>query len=112
TLPGAGARGLRSDPAHPPPLHVFSDDPAWCQAHLSVPGWAPRLEGGQPETDLARLAAARVLILSNSSFSAVAAHLAQLRDSATVVIAPDRWRLVEDGRLGDLRGPDWLTVEA
>ncbi|MEB3242528.1 MAG: hypothetical protein VKO44_02735 [Cyanobacteriota bacterium] len=112
TLSGAGARGLRSDPEDPPPLHVFSDDPAWCQAHLTAPGWTPRLEAGRPETDLARLAAARVLILSNSSFSAVAAQLARLRDPATAVIAPDRWLLKEDGRLGDLRGPDWLTVEA
>jgi hypothetical protein len=95
-----------------PVLHVFSDDPAWCRAHLGLPGWEVRVEAGHPETDLARLAAARALILSNSSFSAAAAHLARLRDPATPVIAPDRWLLVEDGRLGDLRGPDWRTVEA
>jgi hypothetical protein len=107
----AGAPGLER-PGGPPPLEVFSDDPAWCRAHLALPGWKLRLASGSPESDLARLAAARALILSNSSFSAVAAHLARLRNPATPVIAPDRWLLVEDGRLGDLRGPDWRTVEA
>jgi hypothetical protein len=107
----AGAPGLER-PGGPPVLEVFSDDPAWCRTHLALPGWELRVASGSPETDLARLAAARALILSNSSFSAVAAHLARLRDPSTRVIAPDRWLLVEDGRLGDLRGPDWLTVEA
>jgi len=75
-------------------------------------GWELRVETGGPEDDLARLASARALILSNSSFSAVAAHLARLRDPSTPVVCPDRWLLREDGRLGDLRGPDWLVVEA
>jgi hypothetical protein len=107
----AGAPELER-PGGSPVLEVFSDDPAWCRAHLTLPGWELRVANGSPETDLARLAGARALILSNSSFSAVAAHLARLRDPATPVIAPDRWLLVEDGRLGDLRGPDWRTVEA
>jgi hypothetical protein len=95
-----------------PPLHVFTDDPAWCRAHLGGLGWELRIAAGSPEQDLARLASARALVISNSSFSAVAAHLARLRDPATVVVCPDRWLLEEDGRLGDLRGTDWLTVEA
>lgn len=95
-----------------PVLHLFTDDPAWCRAHLADSGWDMRIEAGSPERDLARLAAARVLIISNSSFSAVACHLARLRDPATAVLCPDRWLLHEDGRLGDLRSPDWLTVKA
>lgn len=103
SLPSGAAR---------PPLHVFSDDPAWCRAHLGAGGWDLRIEAGCPEDDLARLASARALILSNSSFSAVAAHLARLRDPATPVLCPNRWLRVEDGRLGDLRSPDWRAVEA
>lgn len=95
-----------------PVLHLFSDDPAWCRTHLGDAGWELRIERGSPEQDLARLAGARVLILSNSSFSAAAAHLARLRDPATAVLCPDRWLLEEDGRLGDLRCPGWLAVEA
>ena len=95
-----------------PVLHLFTDDPAWCRTHLGDAGWDLRIEAGTPEQDLARLASARVLITSNSSFSAVAAHLARLRDPAAVVLCPDRWLLEQDGRLGDLRSPDWLAVEA
>ena len=112
--PGYYQRALAAlnRPLGPPVLHVFSDDPAWCRAHLGGAGRELRIAAGSPETDLARLASARALILSNSSFSAVAAQLARLRDPSTVVVCPDRWLLVEDGRLGDLRSPDWLTVEA
>ena len=105
---GAGGGGEGARPA----LHLFTDDPDWCRAHLGGIGWELRVETGGPEDDLARLASARALILSNSSFSAVAAHLARLRDPSTPVVCPDRWLLREDGRLGDLRGPDWLVVEA
>jgi hypothetical protein len=95
-----------------PTVHVFSDDPAWCRAQLADVRWELQIEAGSPEGDLARLASARALILSNSSFSAAAAHLARLRDPTTPVLCPDRWLLVEDGRLGDLRGPGWLALEA
>jgi hypothetical protein len=98
--------------ASPPLLHLFTDDPAWCRTYLGDAGWDLRIEAGSPEQDLARLASARVLITSNSSFSAVAAHLARLRDPAAVVLCPDRWLLEEDGRLGNLRSPDWQAVEA
>lgn len=107
SLPSGEAGG-----AGRPPVHVFSDDPAWCRAHLGAGGWEPRIAAGSPETDLARLASARALILSNSSFSAVAAQLARLRDPATPILCPNRWLRLEDGRLGDLRSPDWRTVEA
>ncbi|MEB3335629.1 MAG: hypothetical protein VKP70_11670 [Cyanobacteriota bacterium] len=109
--PAIAARAGLAVGGPPPVLHVFSDDPAWCRAQLNGAGWELRLEENRPETDLARLAAAHILILSNSSFSAVAAHLARLRDPTSLVLCPNRWLLEEDGRLGDLRGPDWLTVE-
>ncbi|MFN9631154.1 MAG: alpha-1,2-fucosyltransferase [Cyanobacteriota bacterium] len=109
--PAIAARGSLTDGGRPPVLHVFSDDPAWCRAQLGGAGWELRLEEGSPETDLARLASAHTLVLSNSSFSAVAGHLARLRDPTSLVLCPDRWLLKEDGRLGDLRSPDWQTVE-
>ncbi|MFN9546449.1 MAG: alpha-1,2-fucosyltransferase [Cyanobacteriota bacterium] len=112
SLEGSLGLAARGSNGHLPVLHVFSDDPAWCRTHLGAAGWELRIAAGSPEADLARLAAARALIVSNSSFSAVAAQLARLRDPATVVVGPDRWLLEEDGRLGDLRGPDWLTVKA
>jgi len=95
----------------PAVVNVFTDDPAWCRTHLGIVGWEVRIEQGTPEQDLARMAAARVLITSNSSFSAVAAHLVGLRDPSAVVLCPDRWLIKEDGRLGDLRCPHWLAVE-
>ncbi|MFM7230013.1 MAG: hypothetical protein ACKO2F_10305 [Cyanobacteriota bacterium] len=108
----AGLMDLGEAKAGPPLLHVFTDDPTWCHTHLGQAGWDLRIEGGSPEQDLTRLATARLLIISNSSFSAAAAHLARLRDPAAIVLCPNRWLLKEDGRLGDLRCHGWLTVEA
>ena len=94
-----------------PVIHAYSDDPAWCEAHLQDPRWSLRISVGSPEQDLASMAHARILITANSSLSAVAAHLAQLRESQTKVLTPQRWLLVDDGRLGDLRKPDWVVVK-
>jgi hypothetical protein len=58
------------------------------------------------------MAQVKTLITGNSSLSAVAAHLAQLRDPLTRVITPERWLLKDDGRLGDLRKPGWQVVSA
>lgn len=106
---GIAAGGSRDN--RRPLVHLFTDDPAWCRTHLTDSDWDLQIEAGSPEQDLARLAASRVLIISNSSFSAVASHLAKLRDPAAAVLCPDRWLLKEDGRLGDLRSPGWLTVK-
>jgi hypothetical protein len=93
-------------------VNVFSDDPTWCSAHLQDPRWRLEFSGGTPEQDLAAMAQAETLITGNSSLSAVAAHLAQLRDPLTRVITPERWLLKDGGRLGDLRKPGWQVVSA
>lgn len=93
-------------------VNVFSDDPSWCRAHLLAPSWHLEFSGGTPEQDLAAMAQAETLITGNSSLSAVAAHLAQLRDPSTRVITPERWLLQSGGRLGDLRKPGWQVVSA
>jgi hypothetical protein len=92
------------------PIDVFSDDPAWCRTHLRDRRWDLRISGGTPVEDLAAMAGARVLITGNSSLSAIAAHLAQLRDPRTPVLTPAQWLLREDGRLGNLRKADWQVV--
>lgn len=93
-----------------PVVHAFTDDPAWCLAHLQDPGWQLEISGGTPEQDLAAMAHARSLITCNSSLSAIAGHLAQLRDPRTLVFTPLRWMLHEDGRLGNLRKAEWQVV--
>lgn len=106
------ARALAALPAGPAPtvVHAFSDDPAWCRAHLQDPSWRLEISDGTPEQDLAAMVHARVLITSNSSLSAIAGHLAQLRDPRTLVLTPQRWLRHEDGRLGNLRKADWEVV--
>lgn len=106
------ARALAALHANPRPtvVSVFTDDPAWCRTHLQDPRWQLEISGGTPEQDLSAMMQARVLITGNSSLSAIAAHLAQLRDPSTLVFTPEHWLLNADGRLGDLRKADWQVV--
>lgn len=108
------AHGLATLPGGAPPtaVHVCTDDPEWCRMHLQNPAWRLVFTAGTPEQDLATMAHARILITSNSSLSAIAGHLAQLRDPRTLVITPGRWLLNPNGRLGDLRKPAWHVVLA
>jgi hypothetical protein len=93
-------------------VHVCSDDPEWCRTHLQDPAWRLVMPVGTPEQDLATMVHARILITSNSSLSAIAGHLAQLRDPCTLVITPGHWLRNPEGRLGDLRKPEWHMVLA
>ena len=106
------AKALAALPTQYTPIvvHVCSDDPQWCRIHLQDPAWRLEISHGTPEQDLATMVHARVLITSNSSLSAIAGHLAQLRDPSTLVLTPGRWLLKADGRLGDLRKADWQVV--
>lgn len=105
-------RALGAVPTGPSPtvVHVCSDDPAWCQTHLQDPSWTLEIAGGTPEQDLATMVEAQVLITSNSSLSAIAGHLAQLREPRTPVLTPGCWLRNPAGRLGDLRKADWQVV--
>jgi len=101
-----------STPSQTPTLiHTFSDDPEWCRNHLQDPRWQLKISRGTPEQDLASMAHAEILITGNSSLSAIAGHLAELRNPSTMVFTPQHWLLNPDnGRLGDLRKATWQTV--
>ena len=90
---------------------LFSDDPAWGQAHLSDSSWELEIASGTPEEDLAAMAAMRALVISNSSLSAIAAHLGENFGALQLVICPDQW-LSDPNRkaLGDLRKPNWISL--
>lgn len=91
-------------------VHIFSDDPSWCLNHLQDPRWQLVISQGTPEQDLASMIHSEVVITGNSSFSAIAGHLAQLVNPSTLVLTPKHWRLKPDGRLGDLRKANWQVV--
>ena len=90
---------------------LFSDDPDWGQAHLNDPSWDLEIASGTPEEDLAAMAAMRALVISNSSLSAIAAHLGESFGEMQLVICPDQW-LSDPNRkaLGDLRKPSWISL--
>ncbi len=94
----------------PPIVHTFSDDPSWCLNHLQDPRWQLEISRGTPEQDLASMAHAQILITGNSSFSAIAGHLAQLVNPSSLVLTPGRWLLKPEIRLGDLRKANWEVV--
>ena len=90
---------------------LFSDDPDWGQAHLSDPSWQLEAASGTPEEDLAAMAAMRALVISNSSLSAIAAHLGETFGALHLVVCPDQWLSDPSRRaLGDLRKPSWVSL--
>lgn len=92
-------------------IQICTDDPAWCLKHLRDPAWRLTISDGGPEQDLALMINANVLVTSNSSLSAVAAHLAQLRNPSVSVFTPMRWLLRDDGRLGELKKANWEVID-
>ena len=92
-------------------IALFSDDPDWGQAHLSDSSWDLEIASGTPEEDLAAMAAMQALVISNSSLSAIAAHLGESFGEMQMVICPDQW-LSDPNRkaLGDLQKPSWISL--
>ena len=90
---------------------LFSDDPDWGQVHLKDSSWELGIASGTPEEDLAAMAAMQALVISNSSLSAIAAHLGESFGAMQLVICPDQW-LSDPNRkaLGDLRKPRWISL--
>jgi hypothetical protein len=105
------AFSILSPVAVPQVIDVFTDDPSWCDVRLRDHRWSLRIIPGSPESDLASMAHAKLLITANSSLSAVAAHLAQIHNSQAIILTPDKWLRVVDGRLGDLRKSSWIAVK-
>ena len=90
---------------------LFSDDPAWGQVHLQDSSWELGIAGGTPEEDLAAMAAMQALVISNSSLSAIAAHLGESFGGLQLVICPDQWLSDPERKaLGDLRKPNWISL--
>ncbi len=94
-------------------LSFFSDSPDHVQqvfeSTLQSPFRVSRT--GSPEEDLWKMSFSSNLIVSNSTFSCVAAHLSKLRNTRVKVVAPSRWFL-RDGFLPrlDLRQSDWIQI--
>ena len=90
---------------------LFSDDPDWGRAHLNDSSWELEIASGTPEEDLAAMAAMRALVISNSSLSAIAAHLGESFGELQLVICPDQWLSDPERKaLGDLRKPSWISL--
>ena len=94
-----------------PKITVFSDDPLWCMQNLSSPKWEILISEGGPEKDLYAMSKMKALVTSNSSFSAVAAHLGETFEDLQLVICPDRWLSEPNNTVvGDLRKPNWISL--
>ncbi|UPM49195.1 alpha-1,2-fucosyltransferase [Synechococcus sp. A10-1-5-1] len=90
---------------------LFSDDPDWGQVHLNDASWELEIASGTPEEDLAAMATMRALVISNSSLSAIAAHLGESFGGLQLVICPDQWLSNPERKaLGDLRKPSWISL--
>lgn len=89
-------------------VFVFSDDPAWCRANLSLDG-ATFVEnnGAAPECDIFLMAQCRHHIIANSSFSWWGAWLA---DQPGMTIAPSPWFSDDGLHDDDLIPPAWLRL--
>ncbi|MBD2423781.1 alpha-1,2-fucosyltransferase [Cyanobium sp. FACHB-13342] len=95
------------------PWLVFTDSPETVSANfIPALGAACKVVTSvSAEYDLWRLSHCSQLILSNSTFSCVAAHLASIRKSLRRVVAPARWFIdSRDFPNGDLRKPEWIQV--
>ena len=94
-----------------PKITVFSDDPSWCKRNLSSPAWNTLISQASPEEDLYAMSKTKALVISNSSFSAVAAHLGETFEDLQVVICPDQWFAKSNHTsLGDLRKSSWINL--
>lgn len=89
-------------------LFVFSDEPAYVQAHLDTAGLpAVFVQGNWPAAwDLDLMARCRHFILSNSTFSWWGQYLAE--PEGRRVFAPDRW--YANGKRSALYAPDWTLL--
>ncbi len=98
-------------PELPRHVQLFSDEPAWGMEHMSSAHWQLELQEGSPEQDLAAMSRMRALVISNSSLSAIAAHLGESFGSLQIVVCPEQW-LGDPNRpvLGDLRKPSWISL--
>jgi hypothetical protein len=99
-----------------PRFYVFSDDPAWCAAHLPLaPAECRHVAhngGEQAWQDLVLMARCRHHIIANSSFSWWGAWLADQRHGTAgrMVLAPSRWFAGLEHDVRDRYPPHWRAV--
>ncbi len=93
-------------------VFVFSNDMAWCRAHLQWPWtthWVDHNTANTAEEDLMLMASADACVIANSTFSWWAGWLAQRRGAR--VYAPPRW--FQPGTLdaSHILPADWIRIE-
>lgn len=104
---------VRSAPAT---ISVVSDDPAWCSVRLDFLGeYADELlfndSNARPIDDFRTVSSATDLIITNSTFSVWAAHIAATRGAGqTLIIAPSFGTRPHSGRWVPL-DPEWLIID-
>ena len=84
-----------------PRFSVVTDEPNFCAyVFAGVPGFAGVVRGdtADPWGDFFRMAAARVQIIANSSFSWWTAWLGSATGATASVIAPAQWSLIDDAQ--------------
>ena len=91
--------------------YVFSDDPAWVKANLSLDAEMEVVGHNGPTAhyeDLRLMSACRYHIIANSTFSWWGAWLDDRQDKA--VIAPQRWFATNGPSNPDILPADWVRV--
>ena len=95
------------------PFYVFSDDPAWARANLTLDEPVSWIEASPPHSaheDFFLLGCCTYFIIANSSFSWWPAWLQTT--PTKLVIAPRRWFLGHDVNVADRFPPEWHLIDA
>lgn len=104
---------LQARCSSPLPVCFYSDSPSQVQQEFSAALHFPFeiFHGTSVEEDLWRMSFSSQLVLSNSTLSCVAAHLAKLRNGHIDVVTPSKWFLdgVYSSR-SDLRQAWWIQL--
>lgn len=93
-----------------PVIYVFSDEPDWARAHLSLPGRAVIVDhnADAPQEDMRLMSLCAHHIIANSSFSWWGAWLNAAPGRR--VVAPKRWFGKPGLTNPDILPPDWQQV--
>jgi hypothetical protein len=92
-------------------LFIFSDDIAWCRAHLQIDLPKTFVDSNRPTHSVAAMqliSACKHAVIANSSFSWWAAWLNQ--NPAKLVCAPVRWFAGVDHEINDRVPVEWIRL--
>ena len=97
-----------------PEINLVSDDIPAASSMLNSIISAPIIcsEDSTPERDLWLISHSSMIVLANSTLSAIGAHLACLRNPDVIVVAPKQWFVSVDyvGSRFDLRKSSWYLI--